>query len=363
MKNLYHKIKFSKLTLEHTIFFLIAISSICMSVIGALTNIPLGLSVITVVSLTINIVLNISCIIYSAKSKKWFVPSLLVVIYAAFVTFPLLWFSTGGATGSTTPYLIMSGFIAVIMFRGKLRTFFLVAIPLIFSIFIFLEMLYPDISAPYSSRTTHYVDLIIGLIVSFTVTAILAVIVLSRYHKAKLESEALVKQLGEISIRDPLTGIYNRRMLTSCLDEEMRKCYETNLPLSLCIVDIDHFKRVNDIYGHLCGDKILVELARVLSEFMSDNDILGRYGGEEFLIIFKNQTLHEALKTVEKFHKAIQEHDWENVRQITISCGVSEYVKGISYSDFVGGSDRCLYTAKETGRNKIAYEQTVKHSY
>ena len=360
MKKLYDSIRNDELSLEQTIFFLTAVAGIFMSIVGAVTNIPLGLGLITVISPLMNILLNICCIIYSYRTKKWFIPSVLVVVHAAFVLFPILWFSSGGAVGSTTPYLIMSGLIAVILYRGKLRNFFLIFIPLLFSTFIFLEMLYPDIIVPYQNRVTHYIDLIIGLVISFSMTGILAAIVLTRYRKANLQTEELAKKLGEISITDPLTGIYNRRMLTSCLDEEMRKCYENDQPLTICLIDIDHFKRVNDVYGHLCGDRVLVELARVLSSFMGDNDILGRYGGEEFLVISKNQTLHTTLNTVEQFHRAVREHSWGEVPELTISCGVSGYTKGISYSEFVGAADKFLYEAKETGRNKIAYKSMVK---
>jgi len=356
MKKIFQKIKFSESSLEQNTFLVTAIAGIFMSVVGSVSNIPLGLGIITVIIPLINILLNIGGIIYLVKTKKWFVPAILVVLYAILVLFPLLWFSTGGATGSTMPYLIMSALVAVIMFRGKLRTFLLVAIPVLFSSFIVLEIFYPNIYVPYPNRVTHYIDLIIGLVVSFAVTAMLAVTVLSRYRKARLESEELVKKLGEISLTDPLTGIYNRRMLTSSLDEEMRKCYEEDLPLTICLIDIDHFKQVNDAYGHLCGDHVLIELAQLLRKFMGENDILGRYGGKEFLIIFKNQPMPEALKTIEKFHKAVQAHEWEEVPQITISCGINEYVKGISYSEFVGGADTCLYEAKEAGRNKIVYK-------
>ena len=171
-KKLFRKMSFSGSSLELNTFFLAATAGIFMSVVGTVSNIPLGLGVITVIIPLINIVLNVGCIIYSAKTKKWFVPSILVVLYAILVLFPLLWFLTGGATGSTTPYLIMTGFIVVIIFRGKLRNFLLGTIPLLFSFFIFLELLYPEICAPYPSRVTHYIDLIIGLMVSFTVTAI-----------------------------------------------------------------------------------------------------------------------------------------------------------------------------------------------
>ena len=356
MKKITVKSKLAEMSLEQTIFFLIAIAEILMSSVGAVTNMPLGLGAITSVILFANVLLNIGCIIYSVKTKKWFVPSIIVVTLAIFVILPILWFSTGGATGSTLPYLIMDGFIATILFKKKLRNFFIISIPLLYSSFIYLELLYPDIYVPYATREAHYVDLIIGLIVSFAVTAMLAILVLSRYHKSRLESEKLVKKLGEISVTDPLTGIYNRRMLTSCLDEEMRKCYDGDIPLAVCIIDIDFFKRVNDVYGHLRGDNVLIELAKLLEAFMGENDILGRYGGEEFLIIFKNQTLREALQTVRKLHAAVQEHEWETVGRITVSCGVYGYAKGITYSDFVGGADKCLYEAKESGRNKIVYK-------
>ena len=356
MKKLFYSIRHDELSLEQTIFFLTAMANIFMSAVGTVTNIPLGLGPMTVIGLLINILLNICCIVYSYRTGKWFIPSILVVVLAAFVIFPILWFSSGGAVGSTTPYIIMSGLIAVILYRGNLRNFFLILIPLLFSAFISLEMFYPEIIIPYQSRATHYIDLIIGLVTSFSATGILAAIVLSRYRKANLQAEELAKKLGEISITDPLTGIYNRRMLTSCLDEEMRKCYENNSPLTICLIDIDHFKRVNDNYGHLCGDRVLIDLARILNSFMGENDILGRYGGEEFLVISKSQSLHTALNTVEQFHRAVREHSWGEVPHLTISCGVSGYVKGISYSQFVGDADKYLYEAKESGRDRIAYK-------
>ena len=357
MRKLYHKIKFSELSLEQTIFFLAAVAGIFTSCVGIVANIPLGLGIITVIIPALNIVLSVSGIIYSLKTGTWFGPSLFLFVHAVFLLFPMLWFYSGGATGSTMPYLIMAGVVVVIMFKGKLRIFLLLAIPVIFSIFIFLEMLYPDIIVSYPNRETQYIDLIIGLIASFMATVSIAMIVIARYHRAKLEAEELAKKLGEISITDSLTGINNRRMLTSSLDEEIRKCYETGTPLTICIMDVDHFKQVNDVYGHLQGDQVLIDLARIVGEFMGADDMLGRYGGEEFLVIFKNKTMQKALKTVESFHRAIQDYKWENVSGITVSCGVSEYVKGISYSDFVGDADSYLYVAKDEGRNRIAYNK------
>ena len=358
MKKLGERLMLAEMPLEQFIFVVAAVSASIMAIIGAIANIPLGLAAISSIILSIDIVLCIGGIIYSLRTKKWVGPSIIAVSYTAFVAFPMLWYTTGGATGSTMPYIIVLGLVIAVMFKGKLRLFYSIAIPVLFAAVIIVEMLFPDIIIPYANRASHYTDLTIGLVVSFAAAVALTINVMRRYHTAMLESEALVKKLNEISITDPLTGIYNRRLLTSCLDEEMRKCYETNQPMTICIIDIDHFKQVNDIYGHLCGDKVLVETANLLEKFMKEDDILGRYGGEEFLIIFKNQTLHEALTKVEAANKAIQDYVWEEIDHITVSGGVSEYVKGISYSDFVGAADKLLYHAKETGRNRISYKRT-----
>jgi len=337
-------------------FFSIAAAGIFMSAVGVIGNLSLGLGPITIIIPSINIILDTWCVFRAIRTKDWLFPSIVVVLSATFLLFPFLWFSTGGATGSTIPFIITTGFVIAIMFRGRLRSFLLIATPLLFSSFIFLELLYPDIYVPYPSRNAQYLDLIIGFMISFTVTEALAVVALSSYRKAKLDAEELARKLGELSVTDHLTGLYNRRMLTSCLDEEMRNCYENSTTMTMCLMDIDHFKQINDIHGHLCGDEVLVKLAQFLKESMGENDVLGRYGGEEFLIIFKNQNLIEALKTVESFHNSLQSCEWGSVHKVTLSCGLSEYVKGISYSDFVRAADKRLYEAKENGRNKIVYK-------
>ena len=360
MKKLYHQIRrqITELSLEKIIFYLTVTSGILMSVISLASNIALDLGIITVIIPLICIVLGVAMSLITIKTHLWFVPSIIYVCYAVFILFPSLWFSTGGAIGSTMPYLIMAGFIIVIMYKGWLRNLFLVTIPLVFSVFIYLEMLYPDICVPYPSREAHYIDLIMGLVISYSVTVMLAIVVLSRYRSANSSAEELVDKLTEVSVTDPLTGIFNRRKLTLCLDEEMRSCIESGRHLTVCLVDIDHFKRINDTFGHLTGDAVLVELTQLLSRFMGTNDVLGRYGGEEFLVILKNQALAEAMRTVESFHRAVEELDGEATRDMTISCGVTEFECGMTYADLLRTTDECLYKAKETGRNKIVHNRS-----
>ena len=97
------------------------------------------------------------------------------------------------------------------------------------------------------------------------------------------------------SITDALTGVFNRRHLMVRLDEEMRRAYDSGAPLALCILDIDRFKHVNDTYGHLYGDEVLKTLAGTISGCLGEGELFGRYGGEEFLIVFSGRDLTAAL--------------------------------------------------------------------
>lgn len=174
--------------------------------------------------------------------------------------------------------------------------------------------------------------------------------------KSKKEADQLVKVWEAASLTDPLTGIFNRRYLTSSVDEEMRNSYDNGRPLTLCMIDIDYFKRINDTYGHVFGDEVLVQLAKIVSKHLDENDIFGRYGGEEFLIIFRNSTIESALVKINGFMDEIRNTAWKHGTPVTISCGVSSYVKGIYFSNFIESADRNLYKAKENGRDQVVYQ-------
>ncbi len=341
------------IALEHMIFILVALSGIFMSTVGLVGNSSLGLNAVSLLVPSLNIVIDIACIAYSIATKRWRGTSVIVVFYAIFVLFPFLWFSTGGATGSTMPFVIMSGLVVVIIFQGKFRAILSCVTVLMFCTFIYLEMLYPDIFVPYPNREAWYIDLIIGLISSFTVSVTLVFIVLARYKRAKFEAENMAKKLEEMALTDPLTGVYNRRFLTSCLDEEMRKAYDSGQPLTVCILDIDHFKRINDSYGHVYGDEVLIKLAQLIGSCLGEDEVFGRYGGEEFLILFKGNDVEGALWKISLCTKKLRETRWAHGGSITVSCGVGAYTKGISYSSFVESADINLYKAKEGGRNRV----------
>ncbi|MDX2471189.1 MAG: diguanylate cyclase [SAR324 cluster bacterium] len=165
--------------------------------------------------------------------------------------------------------------------------------------------------------------------------------------------EAANSRLDQMASIDALTNLQNRRSIFASLSEAIAnsKRYET----SLCIMmlDIDHFKAVNDTYGHQRGDEVLVEIAKVISNNIREVDRAGRYGGEEFLVIFPSTGLEGAFQAAEKIRSTVESLQWaEPDLKTAISGGLAIYT-GQKELEFVGAADENLYKAKESGRNKI----------
>jgi two-component system cell cycle response regulator len=174
----------------------------------------------------------------------------------------------------------------------------------------------------------------------------------------------LVKKLNEaqthlkhMAITDDLTGLRNRRYIVERLDEECERARRTGHPLSLIMLDIDHFKEINDRHGHLFGDVVLRVVAARIKSILRKHDIVGRVGGEEFLIICPESSIDETLIVAERIRMLINEEtigDGVNEVMVALSAGVTEITKSDTTSDRIFSRvDRALYKAKEAGRNKV----------
>jgi diguanylate cyclase (GGDEF)-like protein len=162
---------------------------------------------------------------------------------------------------------------------------------------------------------------------------------------------------------DPLTGPFNRRHFSQLAEMEFRKAVRYNLPLSILIFDIDHFKDVNDTFGHQIGDKALVHVPQLFEQNARKSEVLARYGGEEFIALLPNTDFHEAERTAERLRQTIEDAvmliDGQSVR-LTISIGVASNVISSEVEDLgllLKQADAALYEAKNRGRNRvIAFE-------
>lgn len=185
----------------------------------------------------------------------------------------------------------------------------------------------------------------------FQILVLIGLVILFYAFKQK-DLKKYNKKLEKLSNTDTLTQLYNRRKLDELLNEAK------NNKFSLILLDIDHFKEVNDIHGHLEGDKVLIEMSKLLRNSLNKNDVIGRWGGEEFLIICKNTTEREASIIALRLKNIIENHDFK-IRKITTSFGVSEARKDFDIKDILANADIALYKAKEKGRNAVVAASSI----
>jgi len=158
--------------------------------------------------------------------------------------------------------------------------------------------------------------------------------------------------LQKISETDSLTGIYNRKKLKASLDLELKKAQRYDEVFSLILLDIDHFKKVNDTHGHLIGDKVIIYIAKLVSKNIRDIDLFARWGGEEFVVLVNKQDINQAYAIAEKLRKIISEENIENL-DITCSFGVTQYQMADTNESIFKKADDALYKAKKSGRNCV----------
>lgn len=152
---------------------------------------------------------------------------------------------------------------------------------------------------------------------------------------------------------DLLTGLYNRRKLLNTLERDIHLARRTDIPLALIFFDIDHFKVINDSFGHDTGDLILREMADLISGLLRKNDLLARYGGEEFIILANNNNIITALLLAEKVRKEVEQHNFPVAGTVTCSFGVAQLLPDESAESLINRADMAMYAAKERGRNRV----------
>jgi diguanylate cyclase (GGDEF)-like protein len=181
--------------------------------------------------------------------------------------------------------------------------------------------------------------------------------ILEALRQRNLELEQLNKKLWVMSHTDELTGYFNRRYIQSRLDEEIARSVRYKTPLSIVLVDLDHFKRINDTYGHLAGDRALQAVAHLIRSALRDSDLIGRFGGEEFLLILTNTDLPGAAAFCHRLCERIQHHPicvGETMLSMTASFGVTALSEQHrTGTELLRIADKNLYRAKDLGRNCV----------
>ena len=186
----------------------------------------------------------------------------------------------------------------------------------------------------------------------------LGVGVIMSYHINEALEVAVQQRVHEAAIRDPLTGCYNRKHLMDSMATEMTYAKRHVQPLGVALVDLDHFKAVNDQHGHLVGDEVLKDAARRLRVMVRSGDLLARYGGEEFVLLLRQVRLEDATRAVERFRRATCQVCVEvNGIQVSVTASAGVTVVDPSYDitalEALRRADEALYAAKRGGRNRV----------
>ena len=174
-----------------------------------------------------------------------------------------------------------------------------------------------------------------------------------------LRNALLYARAIRCALRDPLTGVNNREAMHTYLTREIASARRHQTPLGLVLLDVDHFKQINDTYGHLVGDTVLTEIAQTIKECSRDSDIVFRYGGEEFVMVLANTGVSGAKRVAERVRKAVEKHVIDSANgqiSATISAGVTTIRDKDTANDILARADRLMYQAKDLGRNRVVAE-------
>jgi len=167
------------------------------------------------------------------------------------------------------------------------------------------------------------------------------------------ERKKMEEELRRLATTDPLTMAYNRTKFNEIITREVERVRRYGQRLSMIIFDIDHFKRVNDIHGHMAGDGVLRTIADIVRGNIRKIEYLIRWGGEEFMVLASETGLDEAVALAERIKGIVENYRFDDIGQVTISCGVTEFKEGDTVDSFIKRADDALYMAKKKGKNRV----------
>jgi diguanylate cyclase len=175
----------------------------------------------------------------------------------------------------------------------------------------------------------------------------------SRLRQQRAELTGALAEVQRLATRDELTGLANRRQILERLEQEQRHAERIDRPFCVSIIDIDNFKAINDRLGHAAGDEVLRAFARESAAMLRAGDLLGRWGGEEFLLLMRDTGAHQGEAAVWRMLHRLRALPWEGGAHLTFSAGVVEHRRGDQFADTVARADRVMYQAKRAGRNTV----------
>lgn len=279
----------------------------------------------------------------------------LAIAYSAICLFLV---ATGGSLNSGLIWLPCYPVVMYSILRIRVATLanLFLAIAAIFILFFANRKIY------LANYDTYYKVIALA---SYTLTSTFSHFQASWRYKSTIENDRLTKELQFIASTDELTGLPNRRDMVARLNFEAKRAKRSGSEFSIILADLDYFKKINDSFGHDVGDQVLREFSRIFSSRFRSTDKVGRWGGEEFLVILPNTSLNEATKLADEVRRTVSQSSliphMPN-RLVTVSAGVASSNEVNELSELRKMADQRLYTAKDAGRNRIMPESLDKQN-
>lgn len=339
----------------YIVFFVVSASlSVVGLILGILFRMPFWMNIPHIIVILMCLVMPLILNRPIKETTKW------VMYFGAIIYIPFVFFTNGGINGAAPIYLVMIIVFFAFHFSGKGLVLFVAGLNIYYVFLVIMSYMYPAFVVPYPDETSHLIDLIVAVV---AVSVVLVLVAYYAYNGYKEERERVLdlmdelkeqnKILEERSIRDQLTKIYTRRHCLDKLTEELVSSESGDYSFCVLMVDIDHFKKVNDNYGHQFGDEVLKKVANGLDENIRDIDMVARYGGEEFILILTHVGAELGYETAERLRIVIEELEFKNDIRVTVSIGLAVSEKNDTTDRIIDRADALLYKAKNSGRNRV----------
>lgn len=292
--------------------------------------------------------------VVDGRSRHYHDPSMTLIFLAWGITF----ISASLAVAPENRTLVLMTYLTIMpygIFRLSWKGFVLLALYTVLTYSLVMGVLHWQQPEAWSWAQEWLLGLTLLLsLLTYAVLGREVAVLRAAYRCKNQELRHAMQRIEELAVTDELTGLYNRRYLMQMLEQQLALANREGLPFALAFIDIDHFKSINDQYGHSAGDQVLVEIAQLLKKSVRQVDVVARYGGEEFVVLLNGQTLEAARNSLQRLCQQIRSRRfsaWD--LPLTVSVGVTDYSFGEDADALLNRADMLLYEAKGSGRNRI----------
>lgn len=338
---------------NESLFNITLIGSVFASSVSILVVLFCDYSKVAAYTILVGAFLLLLTYLIASRNKKLRVSSFIVSTLVNFIFFPIVFLTSGAVNGGMPSYFILGLVFTILLITGR-GMFIMLGAEIVFYGFVYyLAFKYPNYIIDFNNTFDVYRASYAYMVISALLIGTVIKLLLTEYQKEGIRVKSLLNQVHELSIKDPLTNIYNRRYMLEFLENQINQVKRDNSPLSIIMFDIDYFKKINDSYGHLAGDEVLQQICNIFLGRCRKEDIVSRYGGEEFLVILPSTDVKMAKNLAEDIRLMISENVKIEDEKVTISGGVVQYNSDFDIVEFIKRVDEKLYIAKTNGRNQI----------